>query len=109
MDLNSIISELKSEHERLGRAIAALLPSVAVGTRGRPRKAGRLVRKGGITPEGRRRLSLAMKRRWAKRKMKKVSGKSSAPRKRGGLTAAGRKRLSEMMKKRWAARRAKAS
>ena len=109
MDLNSIISELKNEQARLGRAIAALLPSAAVGRRGRPRKAGTPVRKGGITPEGRRRLSLAMKRHWAKRKIKKVSGKPSAPKKRGGLTAAGRKRLSEMMKKRWAARRAKAS
>ena len=28
-------------------------------------------RRGGITPEGRRRLSLAMKKRWAERKKKK--------------------------------------
>jgi hypothetical protein len=54
-------------------------------------------------------LSLAMKRRWAERRAKKLSAKTAAPKRRGQLTPAGRKRLSEAMKKRWAERKAKAS
>jgi|HubBroStandDraft_6_1064221.scaffolds.fasta_scaffold967881_2 hypothetical protein len=55
------------------RAIAALLESSS--KRGpkkgvkRPKATGK--RRGGITPEGRQRLSLAMKKRWAERKTKK--------------------------------------
>lgn len=119
MDLDSIISELKREQERIGRAIAALLPSSLAVTgrrRGRPPKASssrkRGTTPGGITTEGRRRLSLAMRRRWASGKMKKASapGTSTVPTpKKRGLSAAGRKRISEMMKKRWAERRAKAA
>jgi hypothetical protein len=74
LDLQKIVSDLKSEKDRIVRAIAAILESPP--KRGRPKKgmkrqraAGR--RKGGITPEGRRRLSLAMKKRWAERKKKK--------------------------------------
>jgi hypothetical protein len=73
LDLQKILSELAAERDRIVRAIEALLESSS--KRG-PKKgmrrqgaAGR--RKGGITPEGRRRLSLAMKKRWAERKRKK--------------------------------------
>ena len=108
MDVSSIIAELKTEQQRIGRAIAALLDGASVVRKGRPPKAaGRP--KGGISPEGRRRLALAMKRRWAAGKMKKASvAKVKASQKRGGgMSPAARKRLSEMMKKRWAERRAK--
>src|SRR5260370_11155595 len=73
LDLQRILSDLVTERDRIIRAIEALLGSAS--KRGpkkgmkRPRAAGR--RKGGITREGRRRLSLAMKNRWAERKRKK--------------------------------------
>jgi hypothetical protein len=76
LDLEGIVAELKKERDRLGRAIAALMDSYspfaakkrkATGTRRRTSKGGK---RGGITPAGRRRLSLAMKKRWAERKKK---------------------------------------
>jgi hypothetical protein len=72
LDLQKILSDLTAEKDRIIRAIAALLesPSKRGPKKGmkRQRAVGR--RKGGITPEGRRRLSLAMKKRWADRKKK---------------------------------------
>ncbi len=105
MDLDKIIAELKLERDKIHRAITALLEGAGVSGKGPTRKAGHK-RRGGITPEGRRRLSLAMKRRW---RAKRLSSKTAAPKRPGRLTPAGRKRLSEAMKKRWAERKAKAS
>ncbi len=119
MDLDRIVSELKTEQDRIGRAINALLEGAGLTgpTRRSPRKAVAPKRPGGITPAGRRRLAAAMKARWATRKAKSAPtskkatavAKAAVPKKRGGLTPAGRKRLSELMKKRWAERRKKAS
>ena len=84
LDLQKIVSDLESERDRLSRAIAALEgirgaitapKGVASGVK-RPRK-----RRGGITPEGRRRLSEAMKKRWAQPRKKK-NGDYPGPRKR---------------------------
>jgi hypothetical protein len=72
VDLQRILSELKAERDRIARAIAALTGtgSAASGSSiGRPKGSRR---RGGITPEGRRRLSLAMKKRWAERRKKKA-------------------------------------
>ena len=79
MDLERIVIDLKQERDRLSRAIAEL----------EGRNPSRIVRKTvaaiprpltpaptgdkrgkGLTPEGRRRLSLAMKKRWAERRKK---------------------------------------
>ena len=116
MELDKIISELKSEQDRIGKAISALLEAAGLSKapRSPARKAVAPKRPGGMTPAGRRRLSAAMKARWAARRSSTtapvVSKLSPAPKKRrGALTAAGRKKLSEMMKKRWAERKAKAS
>jgi hypothetical protein len=108
LDLDKIIAELKREREKTGRVIAALLKGAGLSGKRSTRKAARK-RKGTITPEGRRRLSLAMKRRWAERRAKGLSRKTAVPKRRGRLTPAGRKRLSEAMKKRWAERKRKAS
>ncbi len=76
MDLEKLVADLKDESERLGRAIAALLESALSGgskkTRaGRPKGTTSKRRKrGGLTPEGRKRLSIAMKKRWAERRKK---------------------------------------
>lgn len=72
-------------------------------------------RKGRMSPEGKKRLIAALKRRWAaKRAAQGVAsnvpapGKGSATKKRR-ISAAGRKRLAEAMKKRWAVKRAGAA
>jgi hypothetical protein len=76
LDLNKLVADLTKERDRLGRAIAALMGSaLSVGGKrvGRPKGSTTKPKKqkrGGLTPEGRRRLSLAMKRRWAERKKK---------------------------------------
>ncbi len=121
MDIENIVAVLRSEFDRISHAIGLLennTPPKA--RRGRPpgsATAGRGPKRGGgLTPAGRRKLSLAMKRRWAQRR-----GVSSAPavssklvaastaKKPGGITAAGRKKLSEAMKARWAAKKRKSS
>ena len=71
MSIETILTDLKREREQLDRAIAALEGSA----RSAPRKASNRAsngtgRRGGITPEGRRRLSEAMKKRWAERRKK---------------------------------------
>ena len=110
LDLNRIITELKTESDKIGRAIAALLADAKVVVGGSVRRAAAPKRqRGGITAAGRRRLSQAMKRRWAERRLGKTTGKASATKRRGGLTAAGRKKLSEAMKKRWADKKKNAS
>ena len=73
MDLAKVVSDLKKERDRLSRAIGALLGSALspVGKKrvGRPKESATKKRKrGGLTPAGRKRLSLAMKKRWAERK-----------------------------------------
>lgn len=107
MDLTNIISELKNEQERISHAIAALLlDGAGVVRRGRPPKGTPKQKGGGMSPEGRRRIALAMKRRWAERRAKAAPTKAAAaPKKRGGITPAGRRKLSEAMKRRWAERR----
>ena len=116
MDLRQIVAELKTERDRLSRAIE-LLENGSFERIARRVVIPAKTRKGAMTAAGRKRISDAMKRRWAERR--RTSGIATKPaasasakasgKKRGGLTPAGRKRLSEMMKKRWAERRKKTS
>ena len=73
MDLDKIVSDLTAEKDRIFRAIEVLLqsPSKRGPKKSVKRQRAMGQRRGGITPEGRRRLSLAMKKRWADRKRKK--------------------------------------
>ena len=118
--LKEVIKGLEKQKTAIERALAALkevdgapvetAPLAAVpARRGRPAK-----RKGGMTPEGRRRLSEALKKRWAVKRaaaqvkpLVKAQAKAKA-KKKGGMTPEGRKRLSEALKKRWAVKRAAA-
>ena len=105
MDIDRILSELRSERDRIGRAINALLEGAglaAAPTRGRPRGRGK-----GITAAGRKRLSEAMKARWAARRTKTSAKAAPAAsrKRRGGMSPAGRKRIAEAMKRRWAEKR----
>jgi hypothetical protein len=69
-------------------------------------------RKGRMSPEGKKRLIAALKKRWAAKKAAQgvvSAGPARAERsatKRRGISAAGRKRLAEAMRKRWAVKRA---
>jgi hypothetical protein len=77
VDLERIVTELKRERDRLSRAIAALAESdssgVASNMRVAPLRNGTQNGKGQglhLTPAGRKRLSEAMKKRWADRRKK---------------------------------------
>jgi hypothetical protein len=117
--LVDIIKKLEHQWTAIERALKALreievpgfsselltpAPAVAKATGG----ARKAKRKGGMTPEGRRRLSESLKARWAvKRAGSAVKAKTTAKAKRkGGMTPEGRKRLSEALKARWAAKKA---
>jgi hypothetical protein len=76
LDIERIVADLKREERQLSRAIAALegMDKSGAGTRksaGAPRQAASNRKKRHrLTPEGRKRLSEAMKRRWAERRKK---------------------------------------
>jgi hypothetical protein len=77
LEIDKIVSDLKKERDRLVKAIAALGGggSAYTGKR-RGRKPGVKAaattrkRRGGISKEGRKRLSELMKKRWAERRKK---------------------------------------
>lgn len=75
MEVNSILAEIDSQIERLQKAREALvgISSSPTRGRGRPRKevttsTPPAVRQRQLSPEGRKRIADAMKRRWAERK-----------------------------------------
>ena len=121
MDIQNIVAELKAEIVRIGHAIGLLEGNGAPKARvGRPPGAASAntpsKRGGGLTPSGRRKLSEAMKRRWAQKTsakgadMKTTSSNPMAkPKKKGGMSAAGRRSISLAMKKRWAEKKQKSS
>src|ERR1035441_1629378 len=104
MDIQNLVSALKNERNRLDQAISALEALAATAPRrGRPPKAtstgGKRRR---MSPAARKRISKAMKQRWAKWKGR------SAPKNAKGrppMSIAARKRLSALMKARWAAKK----
>lgn len=81
MQVNQIVAELDQEINRLKEARALLAGAAAVPRRrGRPASkqvaAPRTTRKHRLSPEGRKRISDALKRRWAKQRKAK-SGKAA--------------------------------
>jgi hypothetical protein len=102
MDIQTLVSNLKVERNRIDQAISALegLTSPSSVRRGRPPKAKQVSaasgkKRRGMSAAARKRISEAMKKRWAT-----WHGKSAPKRK--PMSPAMRKRLSELMKKRWA-------
>ena len=68
MDLSKILEQLRSERARLDEAITALEQVCGkLGRQRRPRRAPGRPRRRILSPEGRRRLSEMMKKRWAER------------------------------------------
>jgi len=107
MDIQAIVSNLKDERSRIDQAITALEGLTATPRRGRPPKA---TSPGGsrrrMSPAARKRISEAMKQRWAKWKGKSSPKQAKAtPKKtavRRPMSAAAKKKLSALMKARWA-------
>ena len=102
MDVQAILNELRDQRDRVQQAIDALDQTNHPATSGKRR--GRKPGQWQMSADARRRIGLAMKKRWAERKGAKATSTKKKIRK-GGITAAGRKRISLMMKKRWAARK----
>jgi hypothetical protein len=129
--IQEVIKKLEQQRIAIERALTALREVDAEAESSEPAEPApaaprKATKKGGMTPAGRRRLSEALKRRWAARKAgtgpapnatasaksatSASSATSAAPatsaKKKGGMTPEGRKRLSEALRKRWAAKRA---
>ena len=107
-NVENVISQLETQRSAIDRAILALRevagknPLAKVtspSSNGQPRKRH-------LSPEGRRRIIAATKKRWAaKRAIEEDTLHRSVPAapRRGAMSPAGRKRLALAMKKRWAA------
>ena len=111
MDIDQVVSELEAEVNRLENAIAALLGLRGSPRRGRPPKS----QSSQVAPHkrttslaARKRISTAMKLRWAKWKGKAAPKKAASPPKKAArkpMSPAARKKLSALAKARWAARK----
>ena len=75
MNIDQILSDLKSERDRIDAAIRALEGGKSKRGPGRPAGSGRKRRT--MSPAARKRISEMMKLRWAERKKKAKSAKSS--------------------------------
>ena len=90
MDLTNVVAALKEQRTRIDQAIAAL-EGVGAARRTRPHMSG----------AARKRISEAMKQRWAKRKGKTPKKSKARP----AVSTAARKKLSALMRARWAAKK----
>ena len=112
MDLQDIVDQLHAELSRLDQAIAALEGTTP--RRGRPPKAVTDGNRRVMSAAARKRISAAMKVRWAARKKSggslrkpvKTAAKKAA--RRPQMSPAAKKKLSTLMKARWAARKRQA-
>jgi hypothetical protein len=116
MDTSSILKDLRTERDRIDRAISVLegldgtgtLRVTAPGVQPTPAKARGSRR---MSAAGRRRISEMMKARWAARRKQAAKLALTKAGARKPMSAAVKKRLSLLAKRRWAARKkaAKAS
>lgn len=100
MDIADVVKALKEQRTRIDHAIAALEGPGSPGRRGRPSKAAATTGRH-MSAAARKRISEAMKERWAKWKRKSAPKKSKG---RPPMSTAARKKLSALMKARWAAK-----
>ena len=106
-DIENVISRLEKQRSAIDRALLALREISGPNTANAQPVSQSTSRKRRLSPEGRRRIIEATKRRWA---AKKTGGTRTAPKRaaapsssrRGKLSDDGRKRLALAMKKRWA-------
>jgi hypothetical protein len=134
MGVSEILATIDHEISQLQQARALLSGSavpVAKKKPGRPRKtpvavtlvAAKPAKKRNLSPEGRKRIADAVKKRWAAQRAKKAEPKKSAAatkkaavaaaqkpaKKKRNLSPEGRKRIAEAAKKRWEAQKAAAA
>jgi hypothetical protein len=108
MDIQSIVAQLRQEATRIERAIAALTglgsPTARRGRlpEGSHAKPATAKKRRRLSAAARKRISEAMKQRWAKWKGKSAPKKAKS---RPPMSAAARKKLSDLMKARWAAKK----
>jgi hypothetical protein len=112
---SEIISQLERQKTAIDNALEALRGLNGVDGEGPASgtEASRpAIRKGGMTPAGKKRLIAALKKRWAAKKAAQGAvAESPAPERaatknKSPISAAGRERLAEAMKRRWAVKRA---
>ena len=104
-DVENVISKLEKQRSAIDRAISALREITGSPTTG-PDVVESKTKKRRLSPEGRKRIIEATKRRWAAKRAAGVGTapkRAAAPSRRGKLSEEGRKRLALAMKKRWAA------
>jgi hypothetical protein len=103
--LKGIIAQLEHQKAAIERALAALREVEAPASQSSiPPE-----RRGGMTPEGRKRISAALKKRWAAKRAAEgapAETPQKAVRRKSRLTPEGRQRLAEAMKRRWGIKRA---
>jgi hypothetical protein len=136
MGVSEILATIDREIAQLQQARALLSGGAAPAAKrkvGRPRKIDAAVipaaakpakkKKRNLSPEGRKRIAEAVKKRWAAQKAKKAAPKKAVAatkkaavavaakpaRKKRNLSPEGRKRIAEAAKKRWEAKRAAAA
>src|SRR5664280_597941 len=111
MDIQTIVSDLKGERNRIDQAISALegLTSTAPRHGRLPKATSTGGKRRRMSSAARKSISEAMKQRWAKWKGKsapkqaKPSPKKTAVRR--PMSATAKKKLSALMKARWAAKK----
>jgi hypothetical protein len=105
--LRGIIAQLERQKRAIDQALSALrdVDGTEAPTQASSAPA---TRKGGMTPEGRKRLSAALKKRWAAKRAAEAAPAvtpAKAARRKARITPEGRERLAEAMRKRWAVKR----
>ncbi|MDQ6665072.1 MAG: hypothetical protein M3Z23_11835 [Acidobacteriota bacterium] len=114
-DLDKMISQLERQRGAIEHALSALR-EVAASSESHPAGSSHAVKqpapntpvKRRMSPEGRKRIGDAARKRWAQNKAKQASTKQAPAKTERRLTPAGRKRLSDLMKARWAKKNAAA-
>ena len=114
--LNGIITQLERQKLAIDKALAALREIGGVDELATevPTPDAPATRKRGMSPEGKKRLIAALKKRWAVKKAAQNAAPVTAPLSNPPKTAPrkvrftqdGRRRLAEAMRKRWAVKRA---
>jgi len=106
-DIENVISGLEKQRSAIDRAILALREITGASTSATETVSQGTSRKRRLSPEGRKRIIAATKKRWA---AKRAAEAGTAPKsatapsrsRRGAMSVAGRKRLALVMKRRWA-------
>jgi len=96
MDMNRILAELRTERDRLDRAIVAIEGLNSTGRRRPDRPPSAIRKRRTFSAATRVRMAAAQRARWAKAKQ----AQASKPVRR--MSPAARRKLSRLLKRRWA-------